>query len=347
MQTSNINIESFKTLITPRELKDKIYVPKESVETVLNGREAIQRILDNEDKRYFMVVGPCSIHDPNAALEYADKLAILNQKVKDYFFLVMRAYFEKPRTTVGWKGFINDPCLNNTFNIESGLLQARQLLVDITKKGVPVATEVLDPVTPQYLSDLLSWAAIGARTTESQTHREMASGLSVPVGFKNSTDGNIKTAINALQASSQSHHFLGIDEKGRTSIVKTLGNSYCHLILRGGSMRPNYDSVSVRLAKNDLDKSNVSHNMAIDCSHDNSNKNHELQPMVLQDCINQIINGNQSIKGFMMESNLKAGNQKIGPDMKYGISITDSCVDWDTTEKILMDACDNLAKIST
>ncbi len=328
--------------MSPQEIKRKIPLSDESAETTLRGRKIIQKILDREDPRRFIIAGPCSVHDTEAAKEYAGRISDLAKKVESKLFLLMRTYFEKPRTTVGWKGLVNDPLLDNSFRIEEGLIITRQLLSDITRTGMPVATEVLDPVTPQYLSDLISWSAIGARTTESQTHREIASGLSSPIGFKNSTSGNVKIAINASRASSSSHHFLGIDEEGRTAIVTTNGNSYCHLILRGGAGRPNYDSVSVRTTETELEKAGLPLNIVVDCSHDNSHKDHTLQPMVLDDCINQIANGNVSIVGFMIESNLCGGNQKISSDLKYGVSITDKCVDWNTTEEMILDAYNRL-----
>jgi 3-deoxy-7-phosphoheptulonate synthase len=342
----NLNVQSFQKLITPEEILKTIALPPESQETVLRARSIVQDIIKHQDKRKLIIVGPCSIHDPVAAKEYASRLLVLAKKVEDRFFVVMRTYFEKPRTTVGWKGYVNDPFLNNTFDVGEGLLRSRQLLCDITKMGMPVATEALDPIVPQYLSDLICWTAIGARTTESQTHREMASGLSSPVGFKNNTDGNISVAINAIKSAGQKHWFLGIDQEGCTAVVETCGNSCCHLILRGGAKGPNYDSVSIKQAELALEKAGLNQTIVIDCSHDNSNKDYLLQPLVLNDCINQIIAGNQSIVGFMLESYLHAGNQPLSSELKYGISITDECIDWSDTEKAIMLAFSRIKTIN-
>ncbi|EGG94038.1 2-keto-3-deoxy-D-arabino-heptulosonate-7-phosphate synthase I alpha [gamma proteobacterium IMCC1989] len=308
--------------------------------TILNGRETVNNILSRKDNRLMMVIGPCSIHDVDAAMDYAKRLKVLADKVSDSIFIVMRVYFEKPRTTVGWKGLINDPHLNGSFEIEEGLKIGRKLLLDISELGLPTATEALDPISPQYLHDLISWSAIGARTTESQTHREMASGLSCAVGFKNGTDGSLTVAINALQSVSSSHHFLGINDEGQVSVIHTKGNPHGHVVLRGGGGKPNYDSVNIALCEQELRDGKVAENIMVDCSHENSNKNHELQPLVLENITNQIIDGNRSIIGLMIESNIGAGNQKINQDrskMEYGISITDKCIDWETTERVLID----------
>lgn len=332
----DLNIASNVTLITPEQLKNKIPLSEKAQQTVSHGRQVVRDILDGKDHRLFIVIGPCSIHDLKAAHEYADRLKTLADEVSDTLFLVMRVYFEKPRTTVGWKGLINDPYLDDSFKIEDGLHIGRQLLLDLAEKGLPTATEALDPISPQYLQDLISWSAIGARTTESQTHREMASGLSSAVGFKNGTDGGLTVAINALQSVSSPHRFLGINQKGGVSIVTTKGNRYGHVVLRGGNGKPNYDSVSVAVCEQELKKAKISTNIMIDCSHANSNKDPALQPLVLDNITNQIVDGNQSISSLMIESHLGWGNQSICEDLsqlKYGVSITDACIDWDTTEK--------------
>ena len=332
----DLNIASNVTLITPEQLKKKIPLSDKAQQTVSHGRQVVRDILDGKDHRLFIVIGPCSIHDLKAAHEYADRLKALADEVSDTLFLIMRVYFEKPRTTVGWKGLINDPYLDDSFKIEDGLHIGRQLLLDLAEKGLPTATEALDPISPQYLQDLISWAAIGARTTESQTHREMASGLSSAVGFKNGTDGGLTVAINALQSVSSPHRFLGINQKGGVSIVTTKGNRYGHVVLRGGNGKPNYDSVSVAVCEQELKKAKISTNIMIDCSHANSNKDPALQPLVLDNITNQIVDGNQSISSLMIESHLGWGNQSICEDLsqlKYGVSITDACIDWDTTEK--------------
>lgn len=336
----NLNIASFDPLPSPQEVREEIAVTDQAAETVLKGREAVRSILDGSDSRVFLVVGPCSIHDSKAALEYAERLKQLADQVADAFVIVMRTYFEKPRTTSGWKGFINDPFLDDSFRIDEGLRRARKLLLEINTIGVPVGTEALDPVCPQYLDDLITWNAIGARTVESQTHREMASGLSTPVGIKNGTDGNIDIMLNALTSVASPHHFLGIDFSGRSSVFRTAGNSYAHGVLRGGQT-PNYDSVNVSLCAKRLAEKDLRSALMIDCSHGNSNKNHELQPLVFEDCIDQIARGCQVIRGLMIESNLFAGNQKLdraGKDLQYGVSITDACIDWQTTEEIVLSA---------
>jgi 3-deoxy-7-phosphoheptulonate synthase len=306
--------------------------------TVLAGRRTIRRILDREDARLFVVVGPCSIHDPAAALDYAQRLARLAQELRETLVLVMRVYFEKPRTVTGWKGFINDPRMDDSFRIEEGLTRARELLMRLAEMGLPTGSEALDPICPQYLSELISWYAIGARTTESQTHREMASGLSAPVGFKNGTDGALEVAINAIRSAALPHGFLGVNQAGKTSIIRSRGNRYGHLVLRGGGGRPNYDTVSVRLAEQGLARAGLAPNIVIDCSHANSMRDPALQPLVFRDCIHQILEGNRSIVGMMLESNLEAGNQPIPEDLsalRYGVSVTDPCMDWASTEELL------------
>jgi 3-deoxy-7-phosphoheptulonate synthase len=334
----DLNVASNETLITPDQLKREIPLTDAALKTVAHGRQVVRDILDGKDHRLFVVVGPCSIHDIKAAHEYAERLKVLAAELSDSLFLVMRVYFEKPRTTVGWKGLINDPYLDDSFKIQDGLHIGRQLLRDLAEMGLPTATEALDPISPQYLQDLISWSAIGARTTESQTHREMASGLSSAVGFKNGTDGGLTVAINALQSVSSPHRFLGINQQGGVSIVTTKGNAYGHVVLRGGNGKPNYDSVSVAICEQELTKAGIRPNIMVDCSHANSNKDPALQPLVLENVANQILEGNNSIVGLMVESHLGWGNQSIPKnlcDLKYGVSITDACIDWDTTEKSL------------
>lgn len=335
----NINIQAQEVLSTPVELKKDLPMSDAAATTVVSGRTAVQNILTHKDHRLMVVVGPCSIHDTEAALDYANRLKAVADKVDDTLLIVMRVYFEKPRTTVGWKGLINDPYLDDSFKISEGLHIGRRLLLDIAELGLPTATEALDPISPQYLQDLISWSAIGARTTESQTHREMASGLTPAVGFKNGTDGGLTVAVNALQSVVNPHRFLGINSEGRVAIITTKGNPYAHIVLRGGSGKPNYDSVSVALCEQELRKANIETNIMIDCSHANSNKNHELQTLVMDNVTQQIADGNQSIIGLMVESNLKAGNQKLMANqekMEYGKSITDACIDWETTESSLL-----------
>ena len=349
-QVSNLNVLSQDVLITPEALKREIPLQGAAEQTVIEGRRTIQNILDGSDPRLLVVVGPCSIHDVDAALDYARRLRQLADAVKDSLFLVMRVYFEKPRTTVGWKGLINDPNLNGSFEIEKGLHTARRLLVELSEMGLPLATEALDPISPQYLQDCISWSAIGARTTESQTHREMSSGLSSPVGFKNGTDGSLEVAINALQSVAHPHNFLGIDYAGRVAIIRTRGNVYAHVVLRGGNGKPNYDSVSVALAEQELKKAGIEPNIMVDCSHANSNKDAALQPLVMDNVTNQILDGNRSIMGLMIESNIGWGNQKILDDhnqMQYGVSVTDACIDWPTTEEALTSMAEKLKPVLT
>lgn len=338
-RVEDLNIESNKVLITPDALKAEMPISEAAANAVIEGRQVVRDILDRKDPRLFVVVGPCSIHDTDAAIAYAKKLAELQEKVKDSLYLVMRVYFEKPRTTVGWKGLINDPHLNDSFEIEEGLHIARKLLLDLSELGLPLATEALDPISPQYMQDLISWSAIGARTTESQTHREMSSGLSCAVGFKNGTDGGLDVATNALKSVSASHRFLGINSEGQVSIVHTKGNQYGHVVLRGGGGKPNYDSVNVAICEQALEKAGLAQNIMIDCSHANSSKDPALQPLVAENAANQILEGNKSIVGLMIESHLGWGNQSIPDnldDLQYGVSVTDACIDWDTTEKCLL-----------
>lgn len=334
----NLNVEAMEELITPARLKAELPLTAAIDSVVRNSRSTVSAILDHDDPRLFVVVGPCSIHDPAAALEYARRLRELADEVDDTLFLVMRTYFEKPRTTTGWKGLVNDPHLNDSFHIEEGLRIARKLLIDIVGLGLPAATEALDPISPQYLQDLIAWSAIGARTTESQTHREMASGLSCAVGFKNGTDGGLTVAINALKSVSNPHRFLGIDGNGRVAVIHTRGNPHAHIVLRGGTRGPNYDTVSIALCERELIAASVVPNIVVDCSHANSSKDHTLQALVLDNIANQIIEGNRSIVGVMLESNLEAGNQPIPADLsrlRYGVSVTDACMDWETTERAI------------
>jgi 3-deoxy-7-phosphoheptulonate synthase len=346
----NINVISFDAMPTPKELHTRLPLSERAAEVVNQGRDALRAILERRDKRLFVVVGPCSIHDPVAGLDYARRLKALQEEVKDTLLLVMRVYFEKPRTTTGWKGYINDPDMDDSFHVDRGMEQARQFLLDVSELGLPAGTEALDPISPQYLGDLISWTAIGARTTESQTHREMSSGLSTPVGFKNGTDGDISIAINAILSASHPHSFLGLNDEGRVAIVRTRGNQHGHVVLRGGDGRPNYDTVSVAMAEQAMIKAKLPANIVVDCSHANSYKKPELQPLVMADVINQVVNGTTSIVGLMIESNLVAGNQKIPDDLSqliYGCSVTDACVNWDTTEKMLLEAAARLRSRKT
>jgi 3-deoxy-7-phosphoheptulonate synthase len=343
----NVNVDSQNILIPPEQLKAQLPMTESVHDTLTETREVIQNILDRKDHRIFVVVGPCSIHDTAAALDYAQRLKALAEELSDTLYIVMRVYFEKPRTTVGWKGLVNDPHLDDSFKIEEGLHTARKLLLDILDLGLPTSTEALDPISPQYLQDLISWTAIGARTTESQTHREMASGLSSAVGFKNGTDGGLTVATNALNSVAKPHRFLGINSHGQVSVFTTRGNPYGHIVLRGGSAGPNYDSVHIKLCEDALEKAGVAQNIMVDCSHANSNKEPELQPLVVDNVANQILEGNTSIIGLMVESNLKGGNQSIPDnldDLKYGVSVTDGCIDWETTERCLRSMRDKLKK---
>lgn len=348
VRLSDINIDAFKVLATPDELRAEIPLSPKAHDNILKGRDEIKAILEKRDKRLIVVIGPCSIHDVKGAKEYGEKLFKLSQKVKDQLLIVMRTYFEKPRTTVGWKGFLNDPHINDSFCIEEGIRLGRKLLIDLAELGLPLGTEALDPISPQYLQDTISWSAVGARTTESQTHREMASGLSVPVGFKNGTDGGIQVAINAMKSAMQPHHFLGINQKGQVSVVATKGNPNCHIVLRGGSNGPNYDSVHIALCEEQLKKSGLPANIMVDCSHANSNKDFNLQPLVLKDISHQIREKNTSIMGVMIESNLCDGAQSIPTDLKdlkYGVSITDACIGWEKTEQAITDFANDLKPI--
>jgi 3-deoxy-7-phosphoheptulonate synthase len=339
--TENLNIREIVPLIPPGELKRMLPMDEAANATVLAGRRAVQDILTGADQRILAIIGPCSIHDTEAALEYARRFKGLRDKVADRICLLMRVYFEKPRTTVGWKGFINDPFLDESGDISTGVREARRLLLQINGMGIPAATEFLDPIVPQYIADLISWAAIGARTTESQTHRQMASGLSMPVGFKNGTDGNIQVAVDALVSARFPHNFLGLDAEGRTAIVKTKGNSFGHIVLRGGKSKPNYDPESIAEAAAQLRKAGLDTRLVVDCSHGNTQKRHELQEEVWKSVVAQKAAGNASLVGAMVESNLFGGNQKLTGDrsqLRYGVSITDECINWETTERMVLEA---------
>ena len=345
-QTENLNIAAFERMPSPAEIKAGLPLTDTAAQSVLRGRQALADILDRKDDRLFVVVGPCSIHDPVAGLDYARRLKALADEVSDSLLLIMRVYFEKPRTSTGWKGYINDPFMDDSFRIDVGMQKARRFLLDVCELGLPTGTEALDPIAPQYYGDLITWTAIGARTSESQTHREMSSGLSTPVGFKNATDGDLEVAINAIISAAHPHSFLGINNQGQSAITRTRGNRYGHVVLRGGGGRPNYDTVSISLAEQALAKAGLARNLVVDCSHANSWKKPEYQPLVMKDVIGQIRDGNQSIVGLMVESNLEAGNQPIPADLsqlKYGCSVTDACVSWADTETMIRDAARVLA----
>jgi 3-deoxy-7-phosphoheptulonate synthase len=342
--TDDLRIEGYRPLTAPAILKKEIPLSSRANETVVFGRKAIENILSKKDRRLLAIVGPCSIHDEKAAIEYADRLNRLRKQVADTLCIVMRVYFEKPRTTVGWKGLINDPYLDGTCDMTAGLRKARGLLTQINEMGLPAATEMLDTITAQYVADLVCWSAIGARTSESQTHREMASGLSMPVGFKNSTDGNLSSAINALMAARARQSFLGIDQDGKTCVVKTNGNPWVHIVLRGGK-RPNYDPISLEEARLRLIEKNLPQAIMVDCSHANSMKKYQGQAVVWKSVISQYLAENESLIGLMLESNLHEGNQKFSGDaasLKYGVSITDECISWETTEELLLWAHDKI-----
>ena len=341
----NINVVAKEKLPSPKALKDTLPLSNKARKTVLSKRKELMSILDGKDSRLVVVVGPCSIHDTDLAKDYASRLKDLSKEVEDAFLILMRVYFEKPRTTTGWKGLINDPYLDDSFKVAQGLHIGRQLLLDLSEMGLPLATEALDPITPQYLQDLISWSAIGARTTESQTHREMASGLSCPVGFKNGTDGSLGVAINALQSVANPHRFLGISPEGQVSVVHTKGNAHAHIVLRGGSNGPNYSAEHIANCEAALAKLDLTQSIMIDCSHANSNKDHRQQRNVVDAVRAQLDEGNQSITGLMIESHLNAGNQSINNagGLDYGVSITDACIDWQETEELLRDLAGSLA----
>jgi len=347
-QLQNVNVLSSDLLATPEDVKRRLPLTQRAANTVFRFRQIVRAILDRQDRRLFVVVGPCSIHDVVAAREYAGRLKELAARVESTIVPIMRVYFEKPRTTVGWKGLINDPDMDDSFQIEKGILLARELLLYIAELGLPAGTEALDPIMPQYLSELITWTAIGARTTESQTHREMASGLSSPVGFKNGTDGGLATSINALQSVRRPHHFLGITQQGQSAVFRTRGNAHAHLVLRGGGGRSNYDAVSIAVAERELESAGLPPNIVVDCSHGNSNKDPSMQPLVAESLATQIQGGNASIVGLMLESHLRAGSQAIPKDLatlEYGVSITDPCIDWNTTERLMLKLHDVLSAV--
>jgi 3-deoxy-7-phosphoheptulonate synthase len=337
--TSDLHVLETSPLLSSSALKEEIPTRPAAVERVFLAREAVRRIIHGEDARLLVVTGPCSIHDPSAAMDYARRLVTLAERHQDELLVVMRVYFEKPRTTVGWKGLINDPHLDGTYDIPQGLRLARRLLRDVVELGLPTATEMLDPIVPQYIADLVTWTAVGARTTESQTHREMASGLSMPVGFKNATDGGLEVAVNAILAAAKPHSFLGVDVEGRVSVVRTAGNPDGHLVLRGGSGGPNYGALAIGAAAEELARMGLYPRMVVDCSHDNSGKDHERQPEVLREIAEQVAGGARNVLGVMIESNLVAGKQSLQSSRApvYGQSITDACVDFSTTERMLDD----------
>ena len=336
----NINIKSVELLATPREMQSAVPQTNATLSTVMRGRETLERIMDGEDRRLLAVVGPCSIHNLDAAEEYAQRLKRLSDEISDRICVVMRVYFEKPRSVLGWKGLINDPYMNDTFHIEEGIRMARHFLVRVAEIGLPAATEVLDTLMPQYIGDLISWSVIGARTAEAQTHREIASGISTPVGFKNATDGSFDAAINGMRAAMGPHHFLGVTEDGLPAVFSTTGNAYPQIVLRGGK-QPNYDAASIALCEQALRTARLPVNIVVDCSHSNSNKKPELQGEVLNDILTQLEQGNRSVRGIMLESHLEWGAQPMPKDTKTlrpGLSVTDACIDWPTTETLLRDA---------
>jgi 3-deoxy-7-phosphoheptulonate synthase len=343
----DLRVSRIIRLSSPKDLKEKLPVDERIAGTVITGRREVENILTGKDSRMLVIVGPCSIHDTDVALEYATKLSALRTELQDDLCILMRVYFEKPRTTVGWKGFINDPHLDDTYDIVHGLFYARKLLLDINAIGLPAATEFLDPITPQYVADVVSWAAIGARTIESQTHRQMASGLSMPVGFKNSTDGRLNVAIDAIRSAMHPHSFLGIDQEGHSSVITTKGNPFGHLVLRGGD-KPNYDSESIALAESWIEKGGLEQSLLVDCSHANSGKKHEQQLKVWENILKQKTDGNKSIAGVMIESNICGGNQPFPEDpdkLRYGVSITDECLSWDETERMLREGAAVMHKL--
>jgi 3-deoxy-7-phosphoheptulonate synthase len=339
-QTNNLHVLETTLMLPPDQLKSELPVTEAISELVYRSREQIRDILHGRDRRTLAIVGPCSIHDPDAAFDYARRLAVIRDRVAEDVLVAMRVYFDKPRTTIGWKGLINDPRLDGSYDIELGLRIARRVLAEVAALGLPTATEMLDPIVPQYIADLVSWAAIGARTTESQTHREMSSGLSMPVGFKNATDGGIDVAVNGIISAARSHRFLGVDGQGRVSVLQTSGNPDCHLVLRGGTDGPNYDPQAVQRAEARLSANAANPHLVVDCSHDNSGRNHQRQPEVLRVVAAQVKAGRSSIAGVMIESNIVAGKQSPNGDpdcLVYGQSITDACVDLPTTEAMLLE----------
>ncbi|WP_434926871.1 3-deoxy-7-phosphoheptulonate synthase [Shewanella sp. HL-SH8] len=344
---NNIHISSEQILSTPSQLKQELPLSAHAYRYILDARKTVADIVHKRDSRVLVVTGPCSIHDIDAAKEYALKLKKLHDELSDDFYILMRVYFEKPRTTVGWKGLINDPNMDESFDVEKGLRMARELMIWLAELELPVATEALDPISPQYISELVTWSAIGARTTESQTHREMASGLSMPVGFKNGTEGKLDVAINALKSAASSHRFMGINQEGQVSLLQTAGNPDGHIILRGG-IAPNYDAKSVAECEIQIHNAKLNARLVVDCSHGNSSKDHNRQKQVCEDVFNQIVSGNKSIIGVMLESHLNAGNQSTNKplnELDYGVSVTDACIDWATTETILRQGANQLSAV--
>lgn len=345
-RTSDLNVLENRALPSPAQLLAELPKTDAQSELVTRAREDIHRVIFTDDRRFLLIVGPCSLHDPEAGRDYARRLAALARQVSDRILIVMRVYFEKPRTTVGWKGLIMDPHLDGSHDIAAGLRLARTLLRDVLDLGLPTATELLDPITPQYIADLVCWSAIGARTAESQTHRQMASGLSMPLGFKNGTDGSIQTALNAIRAAAAPQTFLGINLDGHASVVVTRGNPNCHVVLRGGSSGPNCSPEHIARTEQLLAAAKLPRAILVDCSHDNSAKKPELQPEVTRGLLAQIASGNTSLIGAMIESNLGAGNQPFPQpkaQLRYGVSITDGCIDWPTTERLVSEIYDSLA----
>jgi len=346
-QIHNTNIASEAVITSPSDLNKKLPITQKGKRNIMAGREVVSDILSGRDSRFMVIVGPCSIHNLDAAKEYAHKLKTLSEELKESLYIVMRVYFEKPRTTIGWKGLISDPDMDNSLDVDKGLYQSRKFLAWLADLGIPAATEALNPITPQYLADLISWCAIGARTTESQTHREMSSGLSMTVGFKNGTDGNLKMAVNAIKACSSPQSFLGINDKGQISTFKAKGNKSAHIILRGG-IKPNYHSEDIKRCEKLLQKNDLPERIMVDCSHDNSNQDYRLQGNVVETIAAQIVAGNKSIFGIMLESNLFSGNQKIldnQKEMKYGVSVTDGCIDWEETQTVLRNLAERVSNI--
>lgn len=347
-RVENVNVFAEEALLTPVELKEMFPLSEKAVETVMLAQQAVKNILQRKDHRLFVVVGPCSIHDVEAARDYAERLKILADEVEDTLLVIMRVYFEKPRTRIGWQGLINDPFLDNSCQIEEGLKLARKLLLDLAELGLPVAGEALDLVSPQYVQDLISWTAIGARTTESQTHRKMASGFTSPVGFKNGTNGSLDVAINAIHAAAKNNNFLSVDPPGRVAVVRTKGNPHTHIVLRGGDLKTNYDAESIADCERCLEEAGLSPNIMVDCSHANSGKDPARQVVVLEEVARQILQGNRSIVGLMLESHLHEGSQPLSKDLshlRYGISITDPCLGWSETEQALLELRDRLKPV--
>jgi len=345
IKTDDLRIIEMQELSTPEQVRLELPLQASAAKNILSYRKVIENILDEKDDRIFVVVGPCSIHDPVAAIEYANKLKKLSDEVSDNIFIIMRVYFEKPRTTIGWKGLINDPMLDGSFKVNDGIRIGRKLLLDIVDLNLPTGTEYLDLISPQYISDIISWGAIGARTTESQCHRELASGLSCPVGFKNGTDGNLQIVFDAIKSASGAHHFLSVTKEGNSAIFSTSGNSYCHTILRGGTKKVNYDEKSIDEVSARLDKASLPQQIVVDCSHANSLKDHKKQMLVVDDLAKQLCGGENRIKGLMIESNLVEGNQNINDkNLVYGKSVTDACIGWEDTEKAIFKLSDAVNK---